>query len=138
MFQPNMYGLVRFTDNSFGIYNNKKFTNIRDELCVVKHNGSKYEAIIIAWDGKDHYFILRFLRYFLNVVNRTFCHGISEVLIIISIIIEHMIFKFQIGILMPKYLKIIIFSLIMRNCKFFMRSFPCLEHLFDTKNNQFL
>lgn len=55
-----MYIFIRFSDTFFGIYKKKNFNNIQiqDEFCVVKHNGFKYETIIIMWDSKKQIILL--------------------------------------------------------------------------------
>ncbi|KAG5863507.1 hypothetical protein JTB14_031458 [Gonioctena quinquepunctata] len=42
-----MLYLVRFGDNTTGIYNAKCLVTRHDETCIIKHRGSKYEAQII-------------------------------------------------------------------------------------------
>lgn len=47
-----MFALVRFNDNSEGIYPIKAITKNNNSGCLVKHKGSKYEAIILETSGK--------------------------------------------------------------------------------------
>lgn len=49
-----MFGLVRFADNSYWIYSMKNIIakDCKDDTCLVKHKGAKYEAVLIATNGK--------------------------------------------------------------------------------------
>lgn len=47
-----MFTLVRFTNDSEGIYLSKHVTIQKENICVVKHGGCKYEARIIETNGK--------------------------------------------------------------------------------------
>ncbi|KAG5872850.1 hypothetical protein JTB14_017531 [Gonioctena quinquepunctata] len=49
-----MFGLVCFSDGSYGIYPVKNILQLSeiDKICTVKHKGCKYEAKLIAVDAK--------------------------------------------------------------------------------------
>lgn len=47
-----MFTLVRFDDNSLGIYPSKNIKKESGSKYIVKHKGWKYEAEVIASNGK--------------------------------------------------------------------------------------
>lgn len=47
-----MFGLVRFSDNSEGIYPMKNIYKKNGHRCIVKHKGCKFEAEILAVEGE--------------------------------------------------------------------------------------
>lgn len=47
-----MFGLVRFSDNSEGIYSMKNIYKKNGNRCIVKHKGCKFEAEILAVEGE--------------------------------------------------------------------------------------
>lgn len=52
-----MFTLVRFDDNTTGIYLSKKISTKENGQCIVNHYGTKYNAKIIS-NGKECYFFL--------------------------------------------------------------------------------
>lgn len=59
-----MFTLVKFDNDSFGIYPSKKISFKNNGDCTVSHNGAKYNAELISDGNEFFFFVLRCLILF--------------------------------------------------------------------------